>query len=187
MNVKTKKQLEDENAELKQQLMEKAVQISNTAASHIVAPGIEMVPIKNYGGTIVTVVDEINGQEKPIVLDTHGIKQQRKITLEKWLELERESALVKDGYIARTDQPVTNPNIIDGLDEFTKGLKEDAIRDRIAQITNANVLHRFNDYLSPKERSKTINAKELLVLAAARDRIFELTDLRIVGIDPAGE
>jgi hypothetical protein len=178
---RTKADLEKEVDDLKGQLEHEVRQAA--VLSHAPAQPT-MVPIKNYGGTVVTVSYEILGNTKYAVLDISGLRQTASIPLDRWLELERDSKLVGLGYIARTDQPVTNPNVIPDVIVFVEDLKEQDIVSRLESIENPNVLHRINDYLAPKEDR---TAREGMILEEVRNRIFELTNLRITSVDPMGE
>jgi hypothetical protein len=183
--MSTKRELEQDNQELRTQLAN--TQALLNAKQQTAREGIPMVPIRNYGGTVVTVTYDVFGTERACLMEPSGMKQFGSIPLERWQELERGSKLVSDGYIARTDRPITNPNIIEDVEEFIADIAEDKIETRIAEFTNANALYKINDFLAPRELEGELGGKELFLLTTVRDQIFELVGTKIVGKDPMGD
>lgn len=181
----TKAQLEQDNQELRTQLAN--TQALANANKQSERDGVPMVPIKNYGGTVVTVTYDVFGVERFCMMEPSGMKQIGSIPLERWLDLERGSRLVSDGYIARTDRPITNPNVIEDVETFIAALTEDKLVARIEEFTNANALYKINDFLAPKELESKLGGKELFLLSTVREKIFDLVGTRIVGKDPMGE
>ncbi|MBU8920976.1 MAG: hypothetical protein KOO63_03865 [Bacteroidales bacterium] len=182
MTNKTKAQLTTELDELREQLNK---QTQAAAAGFMSAQvGTKMVPIKNYGGTVVSVVFDVLGTERAVLLEPDGLKSVGSIPLDRWMDLERGSKLVELGYIARTDVPTDNPNVIEDIDRFIAELPEDQVVERVTQIANANVLYKLNDPLGIRD---DLSGKEMLLLSTVRDRIFELTEVRVVSRDPMGD
>src|SRR6185295_19657114 len=107
----TKADLTRKVEELETALKDKAG-FENSAAKAEGSVVSTMVPVKNFGGTSVSIEYEYKGTTKVLILDPDGPKQVGAIPLDVWIELEHSSKLVSDGYIARTDLPYTNPNVI---------------------------------------------------------------------------
>jgi hypothetical protein len=173
MPNKTKKEIEKELQEVKQELVSRSHEANAMAAG---ASGLgmpKMVPIRNYGGTLVFIDYEVNGVPRKIVLESSGRRSMGAIPLDTWLDLE-ENDLVKMGYIARTDEPITNPNVIDDLEKFFLQSSEAAVKNRMKEVTNPNVLWRCLGYLEslPDERK---DGKVYSAIQAVTGRIKDLT------------
>src|SRR5437762_13977719 len=95
-----------------------------------------MVPIKNYSPNYIVYDYQWRGLDRKLELSSKGKKQFATIPLEIWDELERDTVLVTEGYIARVDRPVTNPNIIEDAAAIIANLTEAEFADRIAKVTN---------------------------------------------------
>lgn len=143
-------------------------------------PGTVMVPIKNYSGALVDVPYRVGGQKYSELLDSHGPNQTGAIPLDSWIALERDSRLVRLGYIVRTDRPITNPNVIEDIDAFVRSIREKDIESRVAKIENLDVLYRLSQYIEllPKEE---VTGKHLKVLDAVRKGITDKTGVRFGG------
>lgn len=179
---KNKQELEQENKELRDQIISTAAEMHALKLVGAETALPSMVPVKNFGGTQVFIPYEWHGTNRTLVLDTTGMRQNGALPLEVWIQLERDNNLVKLGYVARTDVPITNINVIDSVDEFLTN-SEDMLKERIAEIENPNVLYRVLGELLPKPKTER-TAKEFVVLNAVIDRIFDLTSVRILDGDP---
>lgn len=171
--------LEQENAELRKALEAKhAVDNVTTVLSTSEVP--VMVPIKNYGGVAIFYQYQYRGQNKELKLDTTGSRTTDAIPFEIWEELKRNSRLVEEGYIARTDVPTDNPNVVENVEQLVKSLNEKKFRERINKIINPNVLMMFVAYIEP---IKNKTGKILSAQKTVRDRVKELTGSIIVDDD----
>lgn len=137
-----------------------------------------MVPVKNFGGTLVSLQYEQFGNTRTVLLESQGPKQVALIPISAWLGYERDTNLVKEGYIARTDRPISNPNVVDDIEGFLNNSSESEMSERFSQITNPNVLHRVLAVVESQEKT----GKYLAAERALRNRIFKLTDVEIVDI-----
>lgn len=173
---KTKKELQVENAELTKALSNQSAVAneSNSLGTPV------MVPVKNFSTTYIVHEYEYRGQPKRLDLDISGKKSIGALPLEIWLELERDTVYVDQGYIARTDMPITNPNVIEDAEKLVDNLTEEQFAKRVSLITNASTLYRLVGYLEPIE-NKT--GKLLSAQRAVRNRVFELTKTRIVDME----
>jgi len=179
---KTKKELEQENKELRDQVVNTAAEVHALRLADGGTSLPKMVPVKNYGGTQVFVPYEWQGVSRTLVLDTTGMRQNGALPYEVWLQLERDNNLVKLGYIARTDVPITNVNVVDSVLEFLE-LPEEEIKVRIAEIENPNVLYRVLGEVMPKPKTER-TPKEFMVINDVCERIFTLTSVRVLDGDP---
>lgn len=139
--------------------------------------GYTMVPVKNWSSTSVSIEYEYKGLKTVLILDPDGSRSVGAIPLETWTELERSSKLVSDGYIARTDKPVNNPNVIEDSGDYINNCTEGQLVSKLAQVTNVHVVHRLLRYI---EALKEKSGKDLAAQTALRNRIFELSGVRIV-------
>lgn len=168
--------LEQENAELRKALEAKhAVENVTTVLSTTEVP--VMVPIKNYGGVAIFYQYQYRGQNKELKLETSGPRMTDAIPFEIWEELRRNSRLVDEGYIARTDVPTDNPNVVENIEQLVSSLNEKKFKARLNKIVNPNVLMMFVSYLEPL---KNKSGKLLAAQKAVRDRVKELTGSTIV-------
>jgi hypothetical protein len=142
------------------------------AEAHEVAAGPTMVPVKNFSPNFIVYEYDWRGQSRKLELSSKGRRQMNSVPLEIWLELERDTALVTDGYIARTDRPITNPNIIENPESVIDKLTEVEFQQRVASITNPFSLYELVSYLEPL---KDKNGKLLAAQNAVRARVKELT------------
>jgi len=182
---KTKVELEQEIAELKEQLLQKAAEVN--ALSKVSKEEEKDLPPKtvtviNVGGTRVSIPYEWNGREKTLVLESTGSRRTGALPYEVWIDLERNSKLVSYGYIARLDVPTDNPNVIFDIDEFFS-LPEAGILKRISLIENVNVLHRLWSKIQSNSTEKH-TGKDFVVSKAVRDRVFALSGVQMLDSDP---
>jgi hypothetical protein len=179
----TKKVLEQENKELKDQVIASAAEVHALKSAEGGTRLPKMVPVRNFGGTQVFIPYEWYGTNRTLVLDTTGARQTGALPFEVWVELERDNNLVKLGYVARTDVPITNVNVIADINDFMSSSTEDEIKDRVSQIENPNVLYRLLGELLPKPKPER-TSKEFMIINVVSERIFELTSVRIFDGDP---
>ena len=168
----TKSELERQVAELQRALKDKAAFESSVMKAEL-GGNYTMVPIKNYGSTTVSIEYDYKGQTKVLVLGTQDPKDLGAIPVEVWVELERTSKLVSDGYIARTDLPITNPNVIPDDLEFIRSHGETELVKRLSELTNVHVLQRL---LRSVEGIGNKSGKYLSAASAIKQRIFEVTE-----------
>lgn len=174
---KSKKELEQEIEQLKKALLE-AGTTRNAATSFVESP--VMVPVKNFSTNFISYEYEFRGQKRRLELDVSGRKMISSVPLEVWEDLERNTPFVSQGYIARTDQVITNPNIVEDAEALVNNLSESQFINRIKSMTNASTLYKFVGYLEPlKEKT----GKQLAAQKAVRKRVMELTDVVIVDSD----
>jgi hypothetical protein len=166
-------------AELERQLVEAQKALKEKATFEASASKVElglqytMVPIRNYGGTDISIEYEYKGVTKVLQLGTRDPKDLGAIPVETWIELERTSKLVADGYIARTDVPCTNPNVVVNDDSFIKGNEETELVHKISEMTNVHVLQRL---LRVVEATGSKSGKYLSAASTLRQRIFDVTE-----------
>lgn len=170
---KTKAELVKEVEQLTAALREKGY-VDNAAAAASV-DSATMVPVKNFGGTYVVYPYEFRGQSRRLELDVSGRKQFGSVPLEIWLDMERNTKLVSQGYIARTDQPLSNPNLVEDVEALYNSSTEKGFNARIESITNPNVLYKFSAFFEPM---KNKDGKAYAATRAVRDRIFALTQVK---------
>lgn len=170
--AETKAELERKIAELERALRTKAKFESSIAQAEL-GTSYTMVPIKNYGNTLVTLEFEYKGMKKNLVLGTKDPQNLGAIPLEFWVELERTNKLVTDGYIARTDIPNSNPNVIESDEEFIRSHGEVEFAKKVSEMTNAHVLLRL---LKAVEFQKIKSGKYLAAANALKQRIFDVTE-----------
>lgn len=168
----TKAELLRKNQELEKALKEKSSFVESSTRAETGANYV-MVPIRNYGNTSVSIEYEYKGMTKVLVLETTDPKRLGAVPLEVWNELARTSKLVADGYIARTDVPITNPNVIEDDEAFVKGLGEAEFAKKVTELTNVHVLMRLLRSIETMEHK---TGKYLSALAALRQRIFDVTE-----------
>lgn len=171
----TKADLTRKVEELETALKDKAG-FENSAAKAEGSTVSTMVPVKNFGGTSVSIEYDYKGMTKVLILDTEGPKQVGAIPLDVWIELEHSSKLISDGYIARTDLPYTNPNVIPDIPGYITGSESD-FAEKISDITNHHVLHKLLRYI---EGLETKTGKMLAAASALKDAIFKISGVRIV-------
>jgi hypothetical protein len=139
-----------------------------------------MVPIKNFSTNYISYEYEFRGQKRRLELDVSGRKMISSVPLEIWEDIERNTVFVSEGYIARTDKPLTNPNIIDDPEALVNNLSEAQFANRVKEMTNASAIYKLVAFLEPlKEKT----GKQLSAQKAVRKRILELTDVVIVDSD----
>lgn len=168
----TRAELERQLAEAQKALKDKATFEASAAKTEL---GLQysMVPIKNYGGTDVALEFEYKGVTKNLTLGTRDPKDLGAIPVEVWIELERTSKLVADGYIARTDVPCTNPNVISDDMDFLQSNDERQLIDKITLMTNVHVLQRL---LREIELNTAKTGKYLSAASVLKQRIFDVTE-----------
>lgn len=170
--VTTKAELERRLAEAERALKEKSTFEASAAKAEL---GLQytMVPIKNYGGTDISIEYEYKGVTKVLQLGTRDPKDLGAIPVETWIELERTSKLVSDGYIARTDIPCTNPNVVVDDNAFIQDNEESELVHKISGMTNVHVLQRV---LRAVEATGSKSGKYLSAASTLRQRIFDVTE-----------
>lgn len=168
----TKIELERKVRELEQALKDKS-KFEASAAKAELGGNYTMVPIRNFGGTSVSIEYEYKGMTKTLILGTDDPKDLGAIPIEVWIELERTSKLVSDGYIARTDIPCTNPNVIPDDNVFFSTFNETELVSQIHKLTNSHVLLRL---LRTIELVKPQTGKFLSAASAIKQRVFEVTE-----------
>jgi len=175
------KELEREMEELKGALIQERSQKESLGLLAGIQTGTTMVPVKNFSEQNVGLSFVYQGRKVETVLEPKGMSQTTTVPLDYWNELEK-NALVTTGLIARTDIPVTNPNIIVDRETFLDGLHESEIKDRIDQIVRPGRLRSLIDFyeLVSKE-DRTIKHK--LMLDALRERVFEVSGVRVLETD----
>ena len=173
MAATTKAELERQLKEAQKALRDK-VQFDNSAAQAESGGNYTLVPIRNYGDTLVSLEFEFKGNKKVLLLETTDPKRLGAIPLEVWIELERTSKLVADGYIARTDLPITNPNVLEDDEDFIKSHGEKELADKVNQMTNTHVLLRLLRLVESMGKNKS--GKYLSAETALKNRIFEVTE-----------
>ena len=172
--------LAEENAQLKEELVYKSGQLNSLSGTHV--QGARMVPVKNFSGSEVSIPYEYAGVERNLRLGTTAGKNAGSLPLEVWSELEsNDNRLITQGYVARTDIPITNVNVIENLEEFMR-LSEPKLKARVKQMTNPSSLYRLLNFIEVKRNEKK-TGKILSALDAVRDQIHELTNVRIVDGD----
>jgi hypothetical protein len=173
---KTKKELEQEVATVKEQLKQRSAEVQSMAAGAAInAP--QMVPIKNYGGTLVFIPFEWNGVHRTVVLEASGPRSVGSLPYDVWLQFEGED-IVKLGYVARTDEPTDNPNVIEDIEEFFKTSTEKEVKERLANIVNPNVIWRLIGYVQSVPRRER-SGKMLVMSDLVIDRLRELTGVAV--------
>lgn len=170
--AESKAELERKVAELQRALREKT-SFEDSAARAELGGTYTMVPIRNYGNTSVSISYEYKGMTKVLTLETQDPKRIGAIPLEVWTELERTNKLVSEGYIARTDIPCTNPNVIEDDEAFIRSHGEAEFVKKLSEMTNHHVLLRL---LRTVETTKNKSGKYLSAESALRQRIFEVTE-----------
>lgn len=169
----TKAELERQLKEAQKALRDK-VAFQNSAAQAESGGNYTLVPIRNYSDSMVSLEFEYKGNKKVLILETMDPKRLGAIPLEVWIELERTSKLVSDGYIARTDLPITNPNVIEDDDSFVKSHGEKEFADKVNQMTNVHVLFRLLRLVEAMGKNKA--GKYLSAETALKTRIFDVTE-----------
>ena len=175
--AKTKKQLEQENEELKAALTGQSAVGEELSR---VYPQPIMVPVKNFSTNFIVHEYEYRGQKKRLELDISGRKASGAVPLEIWVDIERDTPFVREGFIARTDQPITNPNVIEDPEKLIENLTEEQIKDRVEQMTNTSSIFKLVGYIEPIQNK---NGKLLAAQKIIRDRVFELTKTRIIDME----
>lgn len=173
--TRSKQDLENEIKQLKDQLKFHSQQ--QNVAAVAAAPGPIMVPIRNFGGTLVSIPYEVNGAKRSCMLEPNGAKSAGSIPLDVWLWLE-ENDMVKMGYIARTDVPITNPNVIVDVEQFVESSTEAELRRKVSKIVNPDALHRIYTYLQNTPRNER-TGKQLVASRIVIARIAEVTGMVI--------
>jgi hypothetical protein len=84
---------------------------------------------------------------------------------------------VTDGYIARIDQPITNPNIVEDPAALIENMTEQEFKDRVGKITNPFTLYDLVAYIEP---IKNKSGKQLMAQSAIRMRVKETLGTLIV-------
>ncbi len=167
----SKAELQKENDELKAALKEKLALDHASVEAGEMGSGPVMVPIKNFSPNYIVYDYQWRGLDRRLELSSKGRKQLASVPLEIWYELERDTALVNDGYIARIDKPITNPNIVEDTAAVVEKLTEDQFKDRVTKITNPFSLYELVGYLEPLT-NKT--SKQLMAQTTVRSRVKEL-------------
>lgn len=170
--IETKADLERKVRELEQALKDKS-KFEASAARAEIGGNYTMVPIRNYGGTTVSIEYEYKGMTKSLLLSTEDPKDLGAIPIEVWIELERTSKLVSDGYIARTDIPCSNPNVISDDTAFINDHNEVELVAKLHELTNSHVLLRL---LRAIEATGNKTGKYLSAASAIKTRVFEVTE-----------
>ncbi|SRR5258706_7258204 len=168
---RSKADLQKENDELRAALSEKLALDHATMEAGELGSGPIMVPLKNFSPNYIVYDYQWRGLDRKLELSSKGRKQLASVPLEIWYELERDTALVVDGYIARIDKPITNPNIIEDTAAVVEKLTEDEFRDRVSKITNPFSLYELVSYLEPL-KNKT--SKQLMAQTNVRAKVKEL-------------
>lgn len=177
MPRRSNKVLEQENKELKDKLIERN-QFSTKATSIVESSGdVKMVPVKNYSDNAIVYTYEYRGQPKRLELEPVGRRRIGAVPLEVWYEIERDTKLVTEGYIARTDVPTDNPNVVEDIEALVENSSEADFKNRLALITNPYVLYKFVSYLEP---IKNKTGKQLAAQYVVRQRVAQTTGTRIV-------
>ena len=174
---KSKKELEQEIEELKKALLD-AGSVRNAAMAF--QESAVMVPIKNFSTNFISYEYDFRGQKRRLELDVSGRKMISSVPLEVWEDIERNTVFVSEGYIARTDKPLTNPNIVDDAEALVNNLTEAQFTARVKEITNPWSVYKFVAYLEPLQEK---TGKQLSAQKAVRKRVLELTDVVIVDSD----
>lgn len=147
------------------------------------AAGTTLIPVKNFSNRNVGLSFQYQGQEREVLLYPRGPRSVANIPLDYWNQLQ-DNQLVIEGYIARIDREITNPNIIENIDNFIRDLPSEKIKQRVNGIVNTDTLFRILMHIEAKERDQgDISSKEEALLAAIRDRYYELTGTRIAETD----
>jgi|SRR6267142_7239944 len=175
--AKTKADLQKENDELKAALKEKLALDHASVEAGELGAGPTMVPIKNFSDSYITYDYQWRGLDRKLELASKGRKQMASVPLEIWYELERDTALIAEGYIARVDRPITNPNIIEDCRAVVEKLTEEEFKNRVAQITNPFSLYALVGFLEP---IKAPTSKELMARNIVRLRVKELLGTLII-------
>ena len=84
------------------------------------------------------------------------------------------------GYVARTDMPITNPNVVEDPEKLIENLTEQQFADRVKAMTNPSTLYRLVGYIEPQ---KDKSGKLLSAQKVVRDKVFELTKTRIIDME----
>jgi len=174
--------LQQENDALRSVLSTKYAEASAVAIAKDLHEESKMVVIENCSSATVGIPYEYLGRKHTLMLDTSGIRQQGALPLEVWIGLERESKLVSEGYIRRTDRLTSNPNVIVDIAEFVTSIRESDMTSRVAKITNVSVLYRLYNWLEAKERDQR-SGKEVKLMETLRTRLFETAKVRIIDGD----
>jgi hypothetical protein len=179
MKAKTKDELHEENVTLRDELM-KSKAVVDALTQGGVGTTTRMVPVKNFSSNLVSIPYEYQGIKTGILLEPIEGRDIGSLPIEVWHHLEKTSKLIEKGFVARMDMPIDNPNIIEDIDEFMAEADEEAVRVRVAQMSNDSCLYRFLYKLETMEEK---TGKELSAMAVLRDRIFEVTSVRITDGD----
>lgn len=174
---RSKADLQKENDELRAALSEKLALDHASVEAGELGSGPVMVPIKNFSPNYIVYDYQWRGLDRKLELSSRGRKQLASVPLEIWYELERDTALVTDGYIARIDKPITNPNIIEDTGAVVENLTEDEFKDRVSKITNPFSLYELVSYLEPLN-NKT--SKQLMAQTTVRNRVKGLLGTLII-------
>jgi len=173
----SKAELQKENDELRAALKEKLALDHASIEAGELGAGPVMVPIKNFSPNYIVYDYQWRGLDRKLELSSKGRKQMASVPLEIWYELERDTALVVEGYIARVDRPLTNPNIIEDTAAVVDKLTEAEFADRVSKVTNPFSLYELVGYLEPL-KNKT--SKQLMAQNVVRARVKELLGTLIV-------
>jgi len=174
---KTKADLQKENEELRAALKEKLALDHASVEAGEMGSGPVMIPIKNFSDSYIVYDYQWRGLDRKLELASKGRKQMASVPLEIWYELERDTALVAEGYIARVDRPITNPNIIEDCKAIVEKLTDVEFKDRVAQITNPFTLYSLVGYLEP---IRNPSSTELMAKNIVRMRVKELLGTLII-------
>lgn len=175
-STKTKKDLEKEVADVKDALKQRSAEVQAMAAGAAINSP-HMVPIKNYGGTLVFLPYEWNGVKRTTVLEATGPRSVGSLPYDIWLNFEGED-VVRLGYIARTDVPTDNPNVIEDIEEFFKTSTEKEVKERLATIVNPNVIWRLIGYVQAVPRRER-SGKMRVMFDLVSERLRELIGVAV--------
>jgi len=174
---RTRAELLKENEELRQSLKEKLALDHATVEAGELGAGPRMIPIKNFSQSHIVYEYQWRGLDRKLELAAKGRKQYASVPLEIWFELERDTTLVTEGYIARIDQPITNPNIVEDPAALIENMTEQEFKERVSKITNAFTLYDLVAYIEP---IKNKSGKQLMAQSAIRMRVKETLGTLIV-------
>lgn len=179
---KTTKKLdiEQELDEAKQELRRvREEKEAMAAGSSIGSP--KMVPVRNYGGTMLFVPYDINGVHRTAIFQADGPKASGAIPYDVWINIEHDN-VVTQGYLARTDLPITNHNIIEDIEDFFSSSSDKEIKAKVSKIDNKNILYKCFSYLHEIPKADR-DGKLLVALDAVISRIEEVANISLTEED----
>jgi hypothetical protein len=146
----------------------------------------EVYEVKNLlGATIFVAVSNARGEKEYLQFENKGSVQY--LTAAQIAEVQDATPYFKNGFLGAPGMVETNDNMIEDYDKFVQSLDADKVTERVAAISNADVLLGLYNHLETKRWKvegtelvkQVIDTKSLMVLHAVADRASTLTGINI--------